>query len=357
MNARTISANPVGTATSRLIISLALGDGSMTSALAKAEAYRDSPEVGLTIKAAIEAMSSGSSSATALAAYGLHHEFLTLLNPMTVFGRARERMRRLPFRSKAPRELTAAGGAWIGRGAPIPVTNTEVNTLQLERYEAGVIAILSRELLRAGGPAAEGAARMIVLAGVAAYLDRQFLEPSEGPVSETQPGSITYDAPSKSSTGTTAESLMADLADVAAMVGTDFGAPAWIMRPRVAKALAAKVTTSGDRAFPNINLQTGGTINGTPVLLSRNVPMASGSPSANLIVLADLSEVTYADDEEISIDVADAGGLAMSDFPAAPSSQVSLFQTNSVGIRVVRGVSWQRTRNDAVAYLDDLGIV
>lgn len=351
-----IDPNPPGTALSRYISALVKGGGSLTSALGAAEAHRDSPSVALTVKAAIDAMSSGAASAGALAAYGIGNEFVSLLNPLTAIGRARPRMRRLPFQVRTPRELAAVGGGWLGLGAAIPVTRADFDGLTLERYEAAVIVMLTKELAMTTGTAGEAAVRAVVLSGVAAFLDAQFLNPSIALSAGENPASITFGAPSVASSGVTASALLADLAAVAGLVTTDFVSPVWIMRPSTVKKLAVMETTAGTRAFPDLNLQTGGTIFGIPVLLSRNVPLASGSPTANLIILADLDAIAFADDDDVDLALSQQTSLQAVDNPSLPATQVSLFQANSVAIRAVRTVSWQRVHDGAVAYLDDLAL-
>ena len=65
-----------------------------------------------------------------------------------------------------------------------------------------------------------------------------------------------------------------------------------------------------------------------------------------------------ADDDRISIDIADAGALEMDTAPTNDASTgtgatsiVSLFQTNCVAVRVIREISWLVARDGAVAIM------
>lgn len=339
-----IEPNPFGSNVSRYIEAFVRGK-SLSGAFAVAEERRDSPAVALTLKGVIAAMSSGTSSAGALASYGISAELISLLNPVTVLGRVRDRMRRVPFRVRVPRELVAAGGGWVGLGAPIPVTRPSLDGLTLESNAAGVIVVVSKEQILAGGPAGEASVRQIVVNGVAAFLDAQLLDPAVGPVAEQQPGSITNGIAAIPSTGATTAAHMTDIATAMAAITTDCSALVVITSYTVAKKYAADVTASGDRAFPGINLATGGTINGVPLILSRNVP-------AGLVVVVDLAEILLADDGVSELAVSEASALQMTDTPAAGAAAlVSMFQTNNAAIRVVRDVSWARARPGAVAYI------
>ena len=63
----------------------------------------------------------------------------------------------------------------MGKGSATPVAATAYDTLTQEAYKAGKIVVLSDELLKLGDPDAERTVRETVIAGVAAYLDAQFL--------------------------------------------------------------------------------------------------------------------------------------------------------------------------------------
>ena len=103
-------------------------------------------------------------------------EALQLLRGASIIGALESKMRRVPFRRKSPRETgSGTGGAWIGEGLATPAAATAYDTLTQEAYKAAKIVVLSDELLQLGDPDAERTVRETVIAGVAAYLDGQFL--------------------------------------------------------------------------------------------------------------------------------------------------------------------------------------
>ena len=58
-------------------------------------------------------------------------------------------MRRVPFRTKVPRETgTGTSGAWVGENLSTPAVAAAYDTLSQEAYKAQKIVVLSTELLR-----------------------------------------------------------------------------------------------------------------------------------------------------------------------------------------------------------------
>ena len=87
------------------------------------------------------------------------------------------RMRKVPFHVKCRAKRRRHGGNWIGENLSTPVAATAYDTFSKEGYKAGVIVVMSDELLKLGNPYAEKTMSTRV-AGVAAFLDQQFLTPT-----------------------------------------------------------------------------------------------------------------------------------------------------------------------------------
>lgn len=197
---RVVSALPTGTAFSRFVMVKAAARGDSLQELQIAERFKDSPTVHATLelitKAAVApATTTDSTFAAPLAMYGIATEALQLLRGASIIGALESRMRRVPFRTKVPRETGAgSGGGWIGQSLGTPVTATAYDALQQEAYKAGKIVVLSRELLQLGNPDAEKTVRDTVIAGVAAYLDGQFLTNTVTLAADLRPAAITNGA-------------------------------------------------------------------------------------------------------------------------------------------------------------------
>jgi hypothetical protein len=80
--------------------------------------------------------------------------------------------------------------------------------------------VLTQELLKLGDPVSERTTRETVIAGVAAFLDGQFLSPTVTEIAAVRPPSITNGAIAIASTGSTRAQMNADQAALLAAVTT-----------------------------------------------------------------------------------------------------------------------------------------
>ena len=296
----------------------------------------------LQTKAAVSPISTTDATAAGpLAVYGIAGEALTLLRGASIIGTLESKMRRVPFRTKVARETgSGTGGAWIGEGLGTPVAATAYDTLTQEAYKAGKIVVLSDELLKLGDPDAERTVRETVIAGVAAYLDGQFLTSSITLSANLRPASITNGAMAITSTGSTAAQINADLASMLAAITTDGGGLTWIMKPMTAYKIAA--TIGGTAA---VNLPR--TLFGIPVVLSVNSPAQ--------ITLVDATHILYSDTGGFDVDISTQAAIqldsAPTDPPVAATVIESLFPRNLFGIRVTRWLAYLRAQTGAVTYM------
>ena len=71
-------------------------------------------------------------------------------------------------------------------------------------------------------------------------------------------------------------------------------------------------------------------------------------------------DVYLADDGQVVVDASREASLQMLDNPtnnsasATATSLVSLWQTNSVGLRAERFINWKKRRAEAVQYMEDV---
>jgi HK97 family phage major capsid protein len=188
-----------------------------------------------------------------------------------------------------------------------------------------------------------------MLKGMAQYLDTQFIDPTVAAVTNVSPAAITNGAVSVGSAGTSAANFETDLKSMIGSLLTAnqqiAGGVVLIMSQTNALALSMARTTNGDRYFPDLSM-TGGTILGIPVLVSQ----AAGATIT--IVLP--SEILFADDGGVNIDVSREATVEMSTTPTSPITastvMVSLWQQNLVGLRAERFINWKRARLASVRY-------
>jgi HK97 family phage major capsid protein len=342
---RVVSALPQGTAFARFLMVKALARGDAYQELALAERLRDSPTVHATIeleqKAAVSpGVTSDATFAAPLSAYGVAGEALQLLRGASIIGQLEGRMRRAPFRTKVARETgSGTGGAWIGEALATPVAATAYDTLVQEAYKAAKIVVLSRELLQLGDPDAERTVRDTVIAGVAAFLDSQFLTNTVTLSAGVRPAAITNGATAVTSTGSTTAQITADLRSLLAAVTTTGGGRTWIMQTKTLGQIAAALGS----AAPDLPR----TLFGYSVLASDNSPQQ--------VTLVDVGNILYSDTGGFDVSISESALLELNDAPAEPTAastvMTSLFGRDLFGVRVTRWIAYLRAQSGSVAYM------
>ena len=230
---------------------------------------------------------------------------------------------------------------------PIPLARSAFENISLTRHKAGVLVALTSELLQSLSLAAVASIKESLIAGVVQFLDQQFLDPSISAVTNISPASITNGGVEIISSGSTAAAITADLSNMISAADADMTSPVWVMRGRTCAHIA------GTLQIPDIRIN-GGTLFGFPILTTKSQANPVGSPvNARYITLLDMSAVLIADDGAIDVSISDATSLQMSDVQALGAQPlVSLFQTDAAVARVVREITWMRTRSTAAVYME-----
>ena len=335
---------PPGTAMTRIAMARAATRGNAYEAIEFAKQWDDStPEVALYLKAAVAAGTTTDSVwAGPLAQYqNIASEFVELLRPATVIGRV-PGLRRVPFRSQVPTQTAGGTYGWVGQAAPKPVTSLTFGTARLEISKAAGIIVLTEELVRSSTPSAEAVVRADMIAGIAQFLDTQFIDPAVAAVVDVSPASITNGLTPITST----DDPLADLYAVLAALSTanvGLAGVVLIMSETNALGMGLLRDAMGNRVFPGVG-PTGGTADGITVI-------ASNAAGTNVIAFQP-SAILYADDGGVAIDVSREASVQMNSTPDNPATAttvlVSLWQNNLVGLRAERWINWKRVRDAAV---------
>lgn len=343
---RVISALPTGTAYSRYLMCLGASRGDSMRARMAAESLTDSPQVLATLELRTKALiapatTTDATFAAPLAAFGIAAEALALERGKSIIGQLEPKFRRVPFHVKIPRETgTGTGGAWVAEGGSVPVARTAYDTLTQDAYKASIICVLTRELLQIGNPSAERTVRETTAAGVAAFLDSQFLTSTITAIANTRPAAVTNGATSVASTGTTAAAINADLAALLAAITTNGSGLTWVMRPMTAYKIAATIGGTAAVDIPR-------SLFGIPMVLSINSPQQ--------VTLLDANDILYSDDGAIDISTTDEATIQMDTLPTDPAVAATVFQSlwgnNLWAIRVNRWLAYQRAQAGAVSFM------
>jgi predicted phage gp36 major capsid-like protein len=294
---------------------------------------------------------------------GLFADFVEFLRPQTILGRfgtdGIPSLRRVPFRVPLIGQTGGGRGYWVGNGAGKPVTSFDFERDTIEPRKVANIVVATMELIRDSSPSADPILRDSLAAALRERMDTDFINPaqSDGSPEAGGPASITNGVATPNSSGNTADDVRADVKTIMAAFVAANNPPTsgvWIMPTTVALSLSLMVNALGNAEFPGITMR-GGTFFGLPVITSEYVPTLSAGA---YVFLVNASDIYFADEGEIAIDMSQEASLQMDTAPTQSSatptatSVVSLWQTNSVGFRAERTVNWQRRRDSAVAGLD-----
>ncbi|OWJ83813.1 phage major capsid protein [Haematobacter missouriensis] len=334
-------------------------DGESPRHIAKMLYGEDSAEYGMLVKAAVPAgTTTGATWAGPLVGEqgSAFADFLEYLRPQTILGRfgaaGVPSLRRVPFRVPLIGQTSGGAGYWVGQGKAKPLTKFDFERRVLDPTKVANIAVVTEEVLRDSSPAAEAIVRDSLAAALRERLDIDFVDPAKAAVANVSPQSITNGATAIPSNGTTADDVRADFQALMGAFIAANNAPTtgvWIMSATRALSLSLMRSPLGAPEFPDITM-TGGTLFGMPVIVSEYV-------DADIVILANASDIYLADDGGIAVDMSREASLQMDDAPTMASdvptatSVVSMFQTNSVAFRAERTINWARRRTSSVAYL------
>jgi hypothetical protein len=323
-----VYANPKGTSLSRYIAALVM-TRNIVDAARYAERWPDSPAVKLAFAKAV----SEQTTADGLTEFGISSELFELYRSTSIVGQLSGRMRPTPFMIQVPRELdSGVVSQWIPESNEKPVRAFSFDQVGLQPYKTGTIVVLSKLLAQFSKPSAEQVIRTILVNGIAAFIDAEFLGDA-APVIAESPGGICYNQETHGSTGATEAQIRADLAAMGALLES-WRYPVWVCRPKSFMHMASL----GIIDF----LPAGPLLCGFPIIWT------NASPAQ--LALIDFGSVLLADDGKSDIMVSEHSMVKMDDGNSPSSAQdVSLWQSNLVGIRCERFISWQPGTADIMA--------
>ncbi|WP_291986374.1 phage major capsid protein [Candidatus Accumulibacter sp. ACC007] len=346
---------PKGTDFVRYTKALALSRGNPLMAVEVAKNLNYGPRVENVLKAAVAAGTTTSADFTSLIQpQMMTSEFIDLLRPNLIVSKMSQ-VRNVPMNIKMPRTSTGTTSGWVGEGKPAPITNAAFTDLSIGEHKLGAIAVFTEELLRRSEPAAEAMVTNDLINTVATAIDAAFIDQSNAGVGGVKPASIANAATTAATAGPTAANVRTDVKAAylnASTANQPLSSAVWVMHPATALALSMMTNaTTGLREFPGVDFVTGGTFEGLPVIISTSVPGSAGTGYD--VVLAVQNEILLAEGG-LSIDASREASLEMNDAPtnnsATPTATtlVSLWQSGSVAIKAIRGITWTRRRPTAV---------
>jgi HK97 family phage major capsid protein len=161
-------------------------------------------------------------------------------------------------------------------------------------------------------------------------------------VSGGRPASILFGV---SATGAGSPADLED--DIKALIvsvrGGNLIAPRFVTNGAGVRSLATvRDATGGQRLFPDVTLD-GGTLMGWPVVVSHGCP--------DYLILVDADAIHVVDDG-IEIDTTRTSALQLDSAPTAGAQNMtSMFQSNTIAIRLVRWIGWRKAYSDAAGFV------
>lgn len=294
-------------------------------------------------KAATSAVGVGDAGLTALRP--LVAPWANLIRGQTVLGRMVAATRRVPRHQAVTVVDTGAAAAFTTEGDPILVTRPTLTDASLSPGKIAGIIPYTREALKASSDRAavlieRDLSRALALAEDVALLDGGAAVTGGRPASILE-GLTALGAGSPPDLVEDVRLLLATVRGgedaVALFFVTSFSGARYL--------LSARDATSDQRLFPDV-VWNGGSIYGVPLLVSRGCPDST-------LALVDGDALLVVDDDDVRFDIATAAAFQFDTAPSAGAANViSLWQTNSVGIKVERYVAWRKAWADGAAYID-----
>jgi HK97 family phage major capsid protein/HK97 family phage prohead protease len=334
---------------------LAKANDCTTSEVAEQLWGKTNPQLVRWIKAAVAGGGTGSGEWGAeLAASDTRFagDFLEYLYGMTVFDRLP--LRTIPARVHVKGQDGAATGYWVGESKAIPATTVDFSDVELTPLKVAALAVVSNELLRDSSPAAEMLVRDALAEASAQRVDTTFLSATAASAG-VSPAGILNGVTAIQASGTDAAAIRADIQSLYApfFAAKNASGITLVTSPSMAKAMSLLVNALGQNEFQGLS-SGGGTLLGDPVVTGDNVP-------AGAIIALKPRDIWKIGDSGVNVSMSREATIEMNDTPAGASDtpvdmashRVSMYQTESTAIKVVRSINFAKRRSHAVQWIDN----
>lgn len=256
---------------------------------------------------------------------------------------------KIPTRASTPK----AAGSWVGEGAPKPVKRIGFAPITLTPHKLAVISTFTEEMALYSTPAIEGILRQALTDDTSESLDGYLIDNVASSTSRPA-GLLNGVTPIAASVLTPATVAM--VADLKALVGAIVAAGggkaiAILMNPAQAMSLGFAQTTTGDFMFESTDqagnkfmarIIVSGTVPAGTVIALDAADFATATGDAPRFAIS--TEATLHEEDTTPLAIGSTGTPTV---VAAPTR--SLFQTDSVAIRLSLFVTWAMLRPGHVA--------
>lgn len=265
------------------------------------------------------------------------------------FGRAAKII--IPTRSRTP----SLAGSFVGEGQAIPVRQGAFTSQSLVPKKVAIISSWTREMDEHSIPAIEGVLREAIQMDTTVAVDSVLVDAN--PATLIRPAGLLNGI--AAITATAGGGLAALVGDLKALIGAlttntygNVRSPVWLMNPTDVLG-AALVNTANTGVFPFKEEVGRGTLLNIPIIDSGTVPPKT-------VILIDAADFVTADGGAPRFELSDQATLHLEDTTPADlvsgspgvvaTPQKSLFQTDSLALRMVMPLNWLQRRAGTVAW-------
>jgi hypothetical protein len=302
------------------------------SALAAAGTYagKGSLTARLVEKAAIGTGSLATDSDFRAASRGFMH----LVETRSLLGKigAASAFRKVPFALPYFRETLAPTATWVGQGGRKLATSATFEREQIDSRKIATILVVTEEIAQWAGQGFTSELSRDLARAIALTESTQLMDPTAAGVANVSPASLLYGVTPIFSSGADADAIRTDFERLLSSFLGDLETAVIVMNPKTAVQIGFVQKSLGKTELG----VRGGELMGIPVVTSSAVMRDStGSP----IAIVDPSRILLGDDG-VMLDTSDETSLTFQNGSGA-STQVSMFQTNSVALLAERFVNWE----------------
>lgn len=344
-----------GQSFTRMVIAKTLArlDGISAAGIAYKRWGQNNPQLVESIKAAVAGggTESGEWGAELVHIDRYTGDFIDYLYSRTVFDKLP--LREVPANINIAGQDGAATGYWVGQSKSIPVSKADFFDINLLPLKVAALAIVSKELLRDSSPSAERLVRDALVEASAQRVDQTFLGTGAA-VAGVSPAGILNGVTAGTSAGNDVADVVTDVKALYApfIAANNADGLQFVTTQSLSKSLGLMQNVMGNWAFPGLSAN-GGNLLGDPLT-------AGGNVGAGDLILLKPSDIYKIGDRGVEVSLSTEAAIQMddapngaSDTPTSHTGVVSMFQTESVAIKVVRPLNFAKRRASAVAYIGD----
>jgi hypothetical protein len=248
-------------------------------------------------------------------------------------------------------------GAWVGEGEPIPVRRMGFTSVTLTPKKLGVISTFTRELAAHSTPAIEGVIREAMAEDTAVTIDATLID-ANAATNIRPAGLLSGVAAIPATAGGGTAAMVADLKALIGAITTSRGGRNIAVLINPAQGLAINFAQNGNDEFLFASTDELGRRVGVTFIPSPTVPPGT-------LIAVDAADFASAAGDAPEYDVSDQATIHEEDTTPLPIGSVgtpatvaapvrSLWQTASIGVRMLLDMNWAMRRAGMVAWVEDV---